>query len=277
MESLRVFVINLIDKVERWNNFDNLNLGIERIDAVDTRKDGFGFAKFGLKLNPPDKITKLYFSRSKGAVGCYLSHYIFWKKVVDEDLEYALILEDDALVDDVENLLKSDNIHTHFDGVSKPKLIQFNKRTTPDKLPWWFDGTESYAINNKAARSLIKLTHDLSDLQGKFIEYAWSWPSLKCGAYGLFKRWKDYDKNSDFLTKDTIRYAADKFLGYCSLPEINPEYRLTIDIDPRIGLPADSEEKSDILSGKFVWDMGFDDLTKCETDESYVWWEDETR
>ena len=191
----KTFVINLHDKLSRWKCFDELELGIERIEAVDTRRNGFAFEKFGLKLDPPDKITKLYFSKNLGAVGCYLSHYVFWKKVVDEDLEYALVLEDDALVGDVKNLLESDIIPTHFDGVDKPKLVQFNKRTELDKLPWWFDGTESYAINNKAARSLIKLTHDLSDLQGEFIEYAWSFDSLTCGSYGLFKRWRDYDKN----------------------------------------------------------------------------------
>jgi hypothetical protein len=274
VEHTPTFLISLGDDHHKGRQiiFKKKIENISLIPAVDARKNGFVYKEFGLNLDPPDKITKLYFSRSKGAVGCFLSHYIFWKKIVELDLEYALVLEDDALPDDVENLLNSDIIHTHFDGVENPKLVQFNKRTTPDKLPWWFDGTESYAINNKAARSLIKLTHDLSDLQGEFIEYAWSWPPLKCGAYGLFSVWRNYDKDWDFLSKDTIRYAVDKFLGYCSLPAIKSEDRLTIELDPRVGLLADAMETSDILCGKFIWDMSFKDLIECETDESYMWW-----
>ena len=42
---------------------------------------------------PVDKINDLYFSKGMGALGCYLSHYVFWKYVVSEKLEYALVLE----------------------------------------------------------------------------------------------------------------------------------------------------------------------------------------
>lgn len=34
-----------------------------------------------------------------GEVGCFLSHYNIWKKIVDENLKDALVLEDDIRFD----------------------------------------------------------------------------------------------------------------------------------------------------------------------------------
>ena len=268
-----VFLINLESKQDRWNRFSNLNLGIERINAVDTRNSSDDYENFGLGLNPPDKMSKLYFSRSKGALGCYLSHYTFWKKVVENDIEYAVVLEDDASVIDVKNLIETNSVSTHFENVDFPKLVQLNKRTSTQKLPYWFDGTESYAINKKAASSLIELTHDLSDLQGVFIEYAWSWPNLRGGAYSLFKRWKRHDALADFTKKNTIRYAVDKFIGYCSLDEINPSKRLTIELDPTIGLNPYYPHSEILKDLKPYWQMSYDELVAHETDDDYMWWE----
>jgi len=37
---------------------------------------------------------------TKGEIGCYLSHIRVWQKIVDEQLDYALVLEDDVLLQD---------------------------------------------------------------------------------------------------------------------------------------------------------------------------------
>ena len=262
MEYITTYVVNLKDKIHRWGKFDELNLGVERIDAVDTRTDSTAAEKFGLQVKPPDLCTKLYFAQCKGALGCYLSHYIFWKNVVDNDLEYALVLEDDALVSDAEKLLTTDIIDAHFEGVTTPKLVQFNKRDSIDKLPFWFEGTESYAINNKAARSLIKLTHDFSDMCDTFIEYAWSWPNLGMTHLELFERWSGLDSTIDYRELDTIRYAADKFLGYCSHPSINDNDRLRIVFDPQVEL-FDNLIVSDVIGDSTpIWKMSYQEIEK---------------
>ena len=46
----------------------------------------------GLSLNYDEKI-----SSKPGHIGCTLSHISLWKKIVDEELPYLLIFEDDAL------------------------------------------------------------------------------------------------------------------------------------------------------------------------------------
>ena len=121
------------------------------VNAVDTREDGFKFKNFNLKIDPPNKIARIEFSKNKGVVGCYLSHYKIWKHIVANKIKYALVLEDDASIKDVNRVLDKGLIQKML-STNEPTLIQLNKRTTVDKLPYWFDGTESYAVNKQEAR-----------------------------------------------------------------------------------------------------------------------------
>lgn len=272
-QNIPSYVINLEDKIHRWEKFAELNLGIQRIAAVDTRKTPHSHIDFNLKLGPPDKLTKLYFSQCGGALGCLLSHYVFWKHVVDNKLEYAIIFEDDALISDVKKVVTSSMVSDYFLNCSQPKLVQLNKRTTPEKLPFWFNGTECYAVNQKAAQSLIKLTHDFSDMKDTFIPYAWDSPHmLPLTEEQLYKRWKSHDDNMDFIAKDTIRYPADKFIGYCSHQKISPEHRLEIIIDPQVDLFSNTIRSDVMESSKGWWEMTFKEIEESFSKESYEWW-----
>jgi len=269
-KNLSVFLISLKEKTDLQkpfvDNIKNLNL----IHGVDARENGFVYKEFGLKLDPPDKIAKIEFSKNKGQIGCYLSHYTIWKKILLENIKFALILEDDANVNDVCDVLDEDIIFNKLD-TNKPTLLQLNKRTPIEQLPWWFDGTESYAINKSAAQVLLNNTHDFSALQNKFIEYAWTWPDLKRGAYGLFKKYANYDQKLDFTKKNTIRYAIDKFIGYCSLPYNCLENRLEIHVDNKISLIENN--LSEIKRGKQVWEMNEAEIDEFENDDNYMWWD----
>jgi len=260
------FVINLNDRIHRWEKFEQLKIGATRIPAVDTRKNpNTALKKFGLTLAPPDKLSKLYFKHSNGAVGCYLSHYVFWKRVVDDDLKKAVVFEDDALVDDCEKLMRNDNNFKLLDN-KQPTLIQFNKRTTYRKLPFWFNGTESYAVNKAAAQALINLTHDFSDMIGHDIEYAWDVPNTGVTRLQLYNTWKDHDAKIDFKTKNVMRYAADKFIGYCSHPAIKAPNKIKIHIQQKVSL-FDNDIPSDVLGdAKFWWNMNLDDIKHITRD-----------
>lgn len=91
--NLPVFIINLDRKPERYQYIkDQLNLlGIEnyrRISAVD----GFELNQTQLKeFGLTDEL-----SARKGIAGCAASHIKVWKQIVEEDLDWCLILEDDA-------------------------------------------------------------------------------------------------------------------------------------------------------------------------------------
>lgn len=269
---LNVFLISLKEKTDLQkpfvDNIKNLNL----LHGVDARSNGFVYKNYGLELDPPDKIAKIEFSKNKGQIGCYLSHYKIWKTIIEKDMKYSLVLEDDANISDVVNLIENEK-NSVIDKLSskKPLLIQYNKRTPHEQLPWWFDGTESYAINKSAAKVLLNNTHDFSALQNKFIEYAWNWPDLKRGAYGLFKKYANYDQKLDFTKKNTIRYAIDKFIGYCSLPYNCVENRLGINVDNKISLIENN--LSEIRIGKQVWTMSETEIEEFEKDDSYMWWD----
>ena len=96
----KVLVINLDANQERLTSMTNqcLDLGIEfeRVSAV-----------LGLELSPVDKAKvydlsanndKYYKVLNDGEIGCYLSHMRCWEQIVAEDLDFALILEDDAVL-----------------------------------------------------------------------------------------------------------------------------------------------------------------------------------
>lgn len=90
-------VINLKHSLTRLETFKATNSSvlkkIVRIEAVDGRKltDKWQYLSRWMHLtHEPGKFNIM------PAIGCFLSHRKCWQYVVDNDLPYALILEDDA-------------------------------------------------------------------------------------------------------------------------------------------------------------------------------------
>ncbi|TQV76515.1 glycosyltransferase family 25 protein [Aliikangiella marina] len=92
----KVFLINLESSKQRLLNSQQLlkaaNVDFERLDAVNGSL---------LSQSQIDKIyqfnqgAQYYKTLSKGEIGCYLSHRKAWQKIVTEQLDFAVILEDD--------------------------------------------------------------------------------------------------------------------------------------------------------------------------------------
>lgn len=103
-----IFIINLDGSKERWlriqSQLESQNLTYERIAAIDVRE---------IKNQPllslyNEKKNKWHYRKnlSLGEIGCYLSHRKCWKKIVDDQLDFALILEDDVrLVQDLKEVI----------------------------------------------------------------------------------------------------------------------------------------------------------------------------
>lgn len=96
----KIFVINLKDSVDRYSyvksQFDKLGLEIEKIEGVDanslTREDI-------KEVYSPEKNRKTYVRPlHKGQIACYMAHVKAWKAIVEQDLDYAIVLEDDAKI-----------------------------------------------------------------------------------------------------------------------------------------------------------------------------------
>lgn len=99
--TFKTFVINLDSSPDRLESIktqcDALNIEFERVPAVygahlsDDEKN----AVFNLEAN----IQKYHKPLNNGEIGCYLSHIRCFQKILDDGLDYALILEDDSELD----------------------------------------------------------------------------------------------------------------------------------------------------------------------------------
>jgi len=97
----KIFIINLDRSVERYQHaLDQLaawpDLPIERVSAADGRiMDEQQLSQYySLALN-----KRLYHKILKPAEkGCFISHIWCWQRVVEQQLDFALILEDDFII-----------------------------------------------------------------------------------------------------------------------------------------------------------------------------------
>ena len=108
---------------------------------------------------------------SKGAIGCYLSHVLLWKKLVESENEYMLIFEDDVVPlyinsDEKINELLNE-LNSNFDilllgcDCRDKKKIEVSKNI--NKCIFFFE-SHSYIISKKAAKELLKYIYPI-DMQ----------------------------------------------------------------------------------------------------------------
>jgi GR25 family glycosyltransferase involved in LPS biosynthesis len=99
---------------------------------------------------------------SWGAVGCYLSHVLIWNMMIENDLPYCAIFEDDVKF--VDNFKKEyqkrlefipDDADGIFLGVSDNFLgKKYNEYF--DKIEGVFFGLHAYILTNRGAKKLLK-------------------------------------------------------------------------------------------------------------------------
>ena len=98
---MKIFVINLDSSKDRLKNiqmeFKKLHLDFTRIPAI---KASLNFSKPYINYNP--ELNKKTYRRplSRGEIGCYMSHMRCWQEIVDKKIPIALVLEDDAKLND---------------------------------------------------------------------------------------------------------------------------------------------------------------------------------
>ncbi|MEX0595210.1 MAG: glycosyltransferase family 25 protein, partial [Candidatus Paceibacterota bacterium] len=182
----KIFVINMEFDTRRkkfmLDQFKTLNIvNYEFINAVDGRQI------------PDEKVTlinqerKKYFDKppndlKKGQIGCFLSHRTIYKKIVDQNLSEAIILEDDAQILDL-NKLKFIIQHIKtIDANYDYLLLSNHSLLTSGYLSNWykndnnhvnvnefinsityFYGTGAQLISLKGAKNLYAFTENVFD------------------------------------------------------------------------------------------------------------------
>ncbi|MCA6071147.1 MAG: glycosyltransferase family 25 protein [Endomicrobium sp.] len=102
---------------------------------------------------------------TKGEIGCALSHIGVCKRIVDENINLALVLEDDAVLNDnISSVLHEISIFNESTDsplvylLNEPNSYIKNKEIKLSSITLYHvfqaDGTHGYVINYKAAKKL---------------------------------------------------------------------------------------------------------------------------
>lgn len=147
-DKLNTFCISLASNPDRWNRmerrFKELNMDVSRFTAVsDDSELNVDFAHY---LSPFQKY-------------CCQSHINLWRLVVDNQIPYALILEDDACFD-----IKWKEKLELFSNINDPELdaVFLNGSEPAEPLHTWVMANEQYLtggyiITLKGAKSLLDM------------------------------------------------------------------------------------------------------------------------
>jgi GR25 family glycosyltransferase involved in LPS biosynthesis/glycosyltransferase involved in cell wall biosynthesis len=185
----KIKVINLLRRTDRRNssveNFKRANItNYEFIEAID-----------GKALTPNYELMSLFkennFRNRRGVIGCALTHYNLWKKLLESDFEYFIIMEDDFTIvesfkQEIEKIdfEKYDILfmgyHMFSKTLEKVKDIYRNCNENNNinitigqlQMAYYVGGTHCYSINKNGARKLL----DYITKNG-----------IKCAIDGLFK------------------------------------------------------------------------------------------
>ena len=182
VEKSAVFIINLKQSIERKNHMqelcDKIGLRATFVEAVDGRH--MAREKFAGTYSKEAAVRVIGRELSGGEIGCALSHITAYKRIIEENLSVALILEDDIEFDesmldilseigslprDWELVLLGHHSSASRSSVTMSSLLgrkvlgENHKLLRPVGLVC---GTYGYLINGAGARKLLELTRTLT-------------------------------------------------------------------------------------------------------------------
>ncbi|MCR9139070.1 MAG: glycosyltransferase family 25 protein [Alphaproteobacteria bacterium] len=182
----RAFIIHLARATARRQHVDQLIMDCpvpaEIVDAVD-----------GGLLSPDERadvyVPRLHrpaypFTLREAEIGCFLSHRLCWQKIVENDLPYALVFEDDALLDKeiAGKALELAENHIEESGYiqlpvraigDNPYVVAQDNGTRlvrPGVVPLRLSGQ---MISRSAARELLRLTTVFDRPVDTFLQMFW--------------------------------------------------------------------------------------------------------
>lgn len=178
---INTYVIFLKDKIKRYQNIytqcKKHDLNPIFINAIDFRNKTFENVK--KYYSPPKSILKkAKHILTPAEIGCALSHRKIYKKIIENNLKYALILEDDAkfisnpntILNNLDYIAKQISFDIIILGYVKilQKDLNYYYRKIPIKIlakiqrykfgiPWkqYGCGTVAYIITNEGAKKML--------------------------------------------------------------------------------------------------------------------------
>ncbi|WP_267523544.1 glycosyltransferase family 25 protein [Campylobacter sp. MG1] len=182
---MKFFIINLEQDIEKRQKItalcESLGLNYEIIKAVY----GKALSEDEIKQNtyPKEEQLKLFKrTLSLGEIGCAMSHRLCYQKIIEQNLEDAIILEDDAVFDknlleflkyknefpkDLELLLLGHYKQMYYDDgfmINSPFYKYFNiqiKKWNIKRIVGGGNGTHGYYITKKGVKKLLNLMNKI--------------------------------------------------------------------------------------------------------------------
>lgn len=218
----KIFIINLEKSSNRrhfmCNQFDTLDIPFQFVKATlgktltTEEKRMFStfntFKNMGRDLHPNEK-------------GCYLSHYYVWKKMVDENIDEAIIMEDDITISgDFKSIIKN------------------RKQWLPDN---W--GILNFAWDTHGDYDFQSSQPILNHIDYSLIEFRYLQSVMRSGSYML-----NLEAAKVLINKSKpIRYVVDTLTGTQHIHQL-PIHGVI----PRLGVWND-DIVSDIIDDRTIW------------------------
>ena len=184
-------VINLLRRTDRKEKVT------QKLKNANINNYDFFEAIDGHNLIPTYEIAKLFkgndFHNRKGVIGAALSHYTLWKKLLESDLEYFLIMEDDLNI--------SENFKDEIDKIDFSKydflffgyhMFQKNYEKVKDKyqnnnptsihpldVNLYIGGFHCYSISRNGAQKMIDYIA-INNIKHGIDYYMKIMPNLQC-------------------------------------------------------------------------------------------------
>ena len=160
-----IFVMTVPSFVDRIENMKS------RLDGVDYK---FFYGVYGGDIDV-QRYRSLGSKLTRGQMSCSLSHVLLYEKIVRDNLDNVLILEDDcAFNDNIQNLLKCyeqlpDNFDVFYLGYDCPSYVKFSENLY--SATTHIGHTHSICVSNKCAAKMAELNKNLLwTADGAFVE-----------------------------------------------------------------------------------------------------------
>lgn len=169
-----VFIATLMRDKERVEHVQNVlipslqSAEFPRIhvhEAVDGKSDALRQALVAEKMGIDEKYGR---SIGVGQLGCYMSHYLIWKRALAAGLEDCIVLEDDAvfltskqhMVDLLHEARKFDFVYlftapSHYKNDAR---VQLPFHTHLNNVYWQY-GTVAYYVTRKGMETMLAELH----------------------------------------------------------------------------------------------------------------------
>jgi glycosyl transferase, family 25 len=175
---MKTFVISLKRSLDRRaaisRQLEDAGISFEFFDAID----GLELTDDYLRNNVDMTIVKKWPDfLSRGAIGCALSHYSVYKKIVESGEEYALIMEDDMklncnikkIIENSKNHLNNESLLLfYFQSNEKVTLYKKNEIVLDEKYSLmnvdeykWLGAAGAYVIHRDVAKKMMQIVHPI--------------------------------------------------------------------------------------------------------------------